>query len=86
MSRLTRDETMELVSRDQILRREREQRNIYFPWSAYIEHDWQPYPVDLYSVICVMTIQYLVQHEILYRPSNHHTILEDLSPSPPIYY
>ena len=31
MSRLTRDGTAELVSRDQILRRVRGQRNIHFP-------------------------------------------------------
>ena len=31
MSRLTRDGTAEPVSRDQILRREREQGNVYFP-------------------------------------------------------
>ena len=46
MSRLTRDGTAEPVSRDQILRRERGQRNIHFPWSADHEQDWQPYPVD----------------------------------------
>ena len=34
MNRLTRDGTAEAVSRDQILRREREQGNIYFPCSA----------------------------------------------------
>ena len=34
MSRLTRDETAELISRDQILRLEREQGNIHFPCSA----------------------------------------------------
>ena len=36
MKRLTRDGTAETVSRDQILRRERGQGNIIFPWSAYI--------------------------------------------------
>ena len=50
MSRLTRDgTTAELVSRDQILRRERGQRNIHFICSADHEQDWQPYPVDPYS-------------------------------------
>ena len=34
MSRLTRDETAEPVSRDQILRRERRQGVIHFPCSA----------------------------------------------------
>ena len=41
------------VSRDQILRREREQKyepNI-FPCSADHEQDWQPRPVDPYSAI-----------------------------------
>ena len=51
MNRLTRDGTAELVSRDQILRHARGQGNIYFPCSADHEQDWQPYPVDPYSVI-----------------------------------
>ena len=42
----------EPVSRDQILRRERGQRNIDFPCSADHEQDWQPCPVDPYSAIC----------------------------------
>ena len=46
MSRLTREGTAEPVSRDQILRRERGQRNIHFPCSADHEQDWQPYPVN----------------------------------------
>ena len=46
MGRLTRDGTAELVSRDQILRRERGQGNINFPCSADHDQDWQPYPVD----------------------------------------
>ena len=49
MSKLTRDGTAELVSRDQILRRERGQGNMYFPCSADHVQDWQPYPVDTYS-------------------------------------
>ena len=52
MSRLTRDETAEPVSRDQILRHARGQENIHFPCSADHEQDWQPYPVDPYSAIC----------------------------------
>ena len=52
MSRLTRDETAEPVSRDQILRHVRGQGNIHFPCSADHEQDWQPYPVDPYSAIC----------------------------------
>ena len=49
MSRLTRDGTAEPVLQDQILRRERGQGNIHFPFSADHEQDWQHYPVDLYS-------------------------------------
>ena len=49
MSRLTRDGTAEPVSREQILRREREQGNIHFPYSADHMQDWQPYPVNPYS-------------------------------------
>ena len=56
MSRLTRDGTAETVSRDQILRHERGQGNTNFPCSADHKQDWQPYPVDPYSAICV-TIQ-----------------------------
>ena len=52
MSRLTRDGTAEPVSRDQILRHARGQGNVHFPCSADHEQDWQPYPVDPYSVIC----------------------------------
>ena len=52
MSRLTRDGTAEPVSRDQILRHARGQRNLHFPCSADHEQDWQPYPVDPYSAIC----------------------------------
>ena len=48
MGRLTRDVTAKPVSRDQILRRERGQGNMYFPCSADHEQDWQPYPVDPY--------------------------------------
>ena len=51
MSRLTREETAEPVSRDQILRHARGQGNIHFPCSADHEQDWQPYPVDPYSAI-----------------------------------
>ena len=45
--------TAKPVSRDQILRREREQGNIhFFPCSANHEQDWQPYPVDPHSAMC----------------------------------
>ena len=47
MSRLTRDGTAELVSRDQILRREWGQGTIHFPCSADHEQDWQPYPDEM---------------------------------------
>ena len=52
MSRLTRDETAEPVSRDQILMRERGEGNVHFPCSADHERDWQPYPVDHFLTIC----------------------------------
>ena len=39
------------VSRDQILRRVRGHRNIYFPCLADHEQDWQ-HPVDPYSALC----------------------------------
>ena len=52
MSRLTRDETAEPVSRDQILRHARGQGNVHFPCSADHEQDWQPDPVDPYFAIC----------------------------------
>ena len=55
-SRLTRDGTAEPVSRDQILRHARGQGNIHFPCSADHGQDWQPYPVDPYSAIYVMTM------------------------------
>ena len=51
MRRLTRDGTVEPVSRDQIFRREREQGKIFFSCSADHEQDWQPYSVDPYNII-----------------------------------
>ena len=46
MSKLIRDGTAEPVSRDQILRRERGHRILYFSCStADHEQDWQPCPV-----------------------------------------
>ena len=66
MSSLTLDGTAEPVSRDQILRRERGQRNIQFPCSADHKQDWQLYPVDPYSPIIIF--QYVMTiHNILYR-------------------
>ena len=52
MSRLTRDGMAQPISRDQILRRSRGQRNVHFPCSAHHELDWQPYPVDPQSDMC----------------------------------
>ena len=50
MSRLTRDGTAEIVSRNQILRHERGQRNIHFPCSA--DHESPPGPVTyIYTYI-----------------------------------
>ena len=49
LSTLTRDGTVEPVSRDQILRHERGQGIFIFPYSADHEKDWQPYSVDPYS-------------------------------------
>ena len=49
MSGLTREGTVETVSRDQILRRNREQGNIHFLCSADHEQDWQPYQAHPYS-------------------------------------
>ena len=51
MSELTRDGTVELVVRDQILRRERGQGKNSFPCSADHEQDWQPYLVDPPSAV-----------------------------------
>ena len=52
MGRLTRDWTAEHVSRDQILRRTRGQRQKKNPCSPDHEQDWQPYPADPYSTTC----------------------------------
>ena len=49
MSRLTQDGTAEPVSRGQILRHERGQRNFHFFCSADHVQDGQTYPVDPYS-------------------------------------
>ena len=46
---MARDGTVEPVSRDQKLRRGREQGNMIFPCSADHEQDWQAYTVDPYS-------------------------------------
>ena len=66
MSRLARDGTAELISQDQVLRRERGQGNIHFSCLADHERDWQPYPVDpSLAIICdVMAIQTVVPGSI----------------------
>ena len=51
MSRLIRDGTVEPVSRDQNLRRERGKGNTLFSCSADHEQDWQPYPMCVCVVI-----------------------------------
>ena len=51
ITRHNRGGTVEPVSRDEILRRERGQGNIHFPCSADHEQDWQSYPFDPYSAI-----------------------------------
>ena len=52
MSRMTLDGTVEPVSRDQFLRRERGQGNNHFPCSVDHVQDWQRYLVDHY--LCYM--------------------------------
>ena len=62
-SRLTRDGTAELVSRNQILRRERGQGNTNdFPCSADHGRGWKPNPVDPYSCYLVYV---MIIHTIL---------------------
>ena len=67
MSRLTRDGTVEPVSRDQILRRERGQGNINFLCSADHVQDWQPYPVDPYSCYCICVTIHTCIHAEYYE-------------------
>ena len=55
MRRLTRDGTVEPVSRDQIFRREQGEENKTKNWLADHEQGWQPYLVDPYFVIYVIT-------------------------------
>ena len=70
MRRLTRDGTAEPVLRDQILRRERGQGKIHFPYSADLDHQdyWQPYLVDPYPCNICMTVihtyYYCMYHDI----------------------
>ena len=73
MSRLTRDGIAEPVLRDQILRHERGQGNVYFPCSAAHEQDWQPYSVGPYSCyMCdhtyILSRKPLIIHKKVYLP------------------
>ena len=69
MSKLTRNETAEPVSRDQILRHERGQGNINFPCSADRVQDWQPYPVGPYSCcMCDYTYIHTYIGSLIYKP------------------
>ena len=66
MSRLTRDGIIAgPVSRDQILKREREQGNIIFPCSADHKQDWQPYPVDPCSCYTMCDHTYIVKRVVM---------------------
>ena len=78
MSRLTRDGTAELVSRDQILRRDRGQgNNIHFPCSADHEQDWQPYPVDPYS--CDMCDHTYIHIDSVVSKYNTHKLFKKMN-------
>ena len=56
---MTRDGTVEPISRNQIPMRERGQGNINFLCPADHEQEWQPYPVDPYSY-------YMYDHTCMY--------------------
>ena len=61
MSELTPDRTVEPISREQILRRERGQGNIDFPCSPDHEQGWQSYPFDAHPAksndhTCILTV------------------------------
>ena len=67
---MTPDGTVELVSRDQILRRrERGQENIYFPCPTDHEQDWQPYPVD--PSLAMYDDYTYIQGDFIYVMSNN---------------
>ena len=77
MNTLTRDETANLVSRDQILRRGRGQGNIIFPCSADHEQDWQPYPADPYvCFMCDHTLLIVMQGHKIKTKERHESILD----------
>ena len=66
MSGPARDGTAEHVSRDQILRSERGQGEIRFPYSADHEQNLQPYPVDSYFAICDAIHTYIHDDTYIY--------------------
>ena len=76
MSRLTRHGTAEPVSRDQILRHEREQGNIHFLCLADHVQDWQPSAVDPYSCSMCVTIHttycaaFFIEYQNKYKKKN----------------
>ena len=79
ISRLTRDGTTEPVSRDQILRRGRGQRNMNFPCSAHHVQDSQPYLVDPYS--CFMRDHtYIRVHSLIFVFSHFQSIYNKSGP------
>ena len=64
----------ELVSRDQILRRQRGQGNVNFPCSADHEQDWHPYPVDPCACVCVCVFfPFILDITFVGRTSRGHT-------------
>ena len=72
MSRLTRDGAAQPVSRDQILRRERDRKILIFPCSADHEQDWQTYTRLIHALaicdepyICIAEIR----NELFFRTS-----------------
>ena len=74
MSRLTRNGTAEPVSRAPILRRERGQGNMNFPYSADHVQDLQPYPVDSYACyMCDLTKEMGPNHKNI-------SLKQDLTP------
>ena len=81
MSRLTRDETADSASRDQILRREHGQGNIHFPCSADHDQDWQPYPVDPYYSCYMCDHTYIHTSIRIYRVLLHQALVRSLRES-----
>ena len=83
MRRLTRDGTVELVSRDQILRRGRGQGNFFFPVLNSADHvlqDWQRYPVDPSScyILCVTIYTYHNQKQCNSITGGYRTIQQSI--------